>query len=89
MVLHHIVTGRIWVRILQVLHVVYLSFCFVSSSLQHVLLLWACIVLSQNTSDRVLCLCCLCHLALAAGTKLFSNIFGINNRGSPKQGSMA
>ena len=59
MAMHHVVTGYIWVRILQVLHVVYLSFCVVSSSLQHVLLSWSCIILSQNPSDRVLCLCCL------------------------------
>ena len=58
MVTHHVVTGRIWARILQVLHVVYLLLCCVTSSLQHVLMTWSCIMPSQNPSDCVLGLCC-------------------------------
>ncbi len=66
---------ELWARILQVLQVVCVPFCFVSSSLLHVLLLWACIILLQNTSGRAFCKPCrlstlhstlLCQQQLAA-----------------------
>ncbi len=58
MIMHHVVTEHIWAPILQVLQVVYIPLCFVTSSLQNVLLL-RCIMVLQKPSDRILCPCCL------------------------------
>ncbi len=55
---------ELWARILQVLQVVCVPFCFVSSSLLHVLLLWACIVcyrthLGVHSASPAGCLLCI------------------------------
>jgi len=64
---------ELWARILQVLQVVCVPFCFVSSSLLHVLLLWACIVcyrthLGVHSASPAGCLpsALLCQQQLAA-----------------------
>ena len=62
---------ELWARILQVLQVLYCSLCFSSRSLQHVLLLWACIMLSSRQTVFCAYAFCVCYLDVATKTMLF------------------